>query len=102
MPISSFQNRLWEWGQEHIGKIEKRGGLFEFYDTLEMIIFIGISTNLQAKLLELYNGGFADNPCLRETTHFRVEYTDKSETTLKHHLTVYQSTSGGTMPECMQ
>jgi hypothetical protein len=102
LPISSFQNRLWEWHQDSISKIEKRAGVYEFYDSLEMIIFIAVTQNLNATLQELYNGGFADNPCLRETTHFRVEYTDKPEANLKHHITVYQSTSGGSLPDCMQ
>ena len=102
MPISSFQNRLWEWAQESFEKIEKRAGVYEFYDSLEMIIYIGTAPNLQARLLEFYNDGFASNPCLRETTHFRVEYTDKPDQNLKHHITVFTSTSGGSMPECMQ
>jgi excinuclease UvrABC nuclease subunit len=102
LPISSFQNRLWEWAQESIDKIEKRPGVYEFYDSLEMIIFIGTATNLQAQLQEYYNDGFANNPCLRETTHFRVEHAENPPQNLKHHITVYQSTSGGTLPECMQ
>jgi hypothetical protein len=102
LPISSFQCRLWEWSQESISKIEKRAGVFEFYDSLEMEIFIGTSSNIQATLMEYYNSGFADNPCLRETTHFRVEYSDKPDVSIKHHKTVYQSTHGGQLPECMQ
>ena len=102
MPISSFQNRLYEWSQESIDKIEGRTGIYEFYDSLEMIIFLAATTNIKNSLQEHYNSGFADNTCMRETTHFRVEYTDKAELSLKQHITVYQSTSGGTMPDCMQ
>lgn len=102
MPISSFQNRLWEWSQESINAIEKRAGVYEFYDSLEMILFIGIGDNVQEAIQNHYNSGFADNPCLRETTHFRVEYAENPANSLKHHITVFKSTSGGTMPECMQ
>lgn len=102
IPISGFQRPLYAWTQESIDKVETRGGVFEFYDQYEMIIFIGASDNMKETIQQMYNSGFADKPCLNQTTHFRVEPADKPELAFKNHMIVFKSTSGGQPPECMQ
>jgi hypothetical protein len=102
LPISSFQNRLFDWSQESISKVQARKGIYEFYDSLEMVIFVGASQNVLETLQHYYDTGFSDNPCLRDATNFRVEYVDNPEWSLKEHIHVHKSTSGGTMPECMK
>ncbi len=100
LPISGFQRPLMEWRQESINKVEPRPGVFEFYDSLEFIIYIDGSSNIRETLQNLYNSGFASNPCLRKATHFRFEYVDKWQSALNNHFIVHKSTSGGNMPEC--
>lgn len=102
MPISAFQNRLHDWSQESVSKIEARKGLYEFYDTLEMVLFVGASQNLRETLQHYYTTAFSENPCLREATNFRVEYVENPEWSLKDHIHVHKTTSGGTMPDCMK
>jgi len=102
MPISGFQRPLLEWRQESINKVEARPGVYEFYDNLEFIIFIGGSNNIKETLQNFYNTGFSQKPCLRIATHFRCEYMDKWEGPLNNHMIVFKSTSGGTMPDCMK
>ncbi len=102
MPISSFQNRLFDWSQESIAKIQARKGVYEFYDSLEMPIYIGASQNVLETLTNYYNTGFSENPCLRDATNFRVEYVENPEWSLKEHIHVHKTTSGGAMPDCMK
>ncbi len=100
MPISGFQRPLAEWRQESINKVEPRPGVYEFYDNLEFIIFIGGSNNIRETLQNFYNTGFSARPCLRGATHFRWEYIEKWEGALNNHFVVHKATSGGQMPEC--
>jgi hypothetical protein len=102
LPISAFQNRLFEWSQESIAKTQARKGIYEFYDSLEMPIFIGATMNVQETLTNYYNTGFSDNPCLRDATNFRVEYVEDPTWALKDHINIHKTTSGGQMPDCMK
>jgi len=89
-----------EWRQESINKVEARPGIFEFYDSLEFIVYIEGANNIKEVLQSYYTTGFAQRPCLRQATHFRFIYDDKWESSLKNHFVVFKSTSGGTMPDC--
>jgi hypothetical protein len=100
LPISGFQRPLLDWRQESINKVEPRPGVYEFYDSLEFIIFVGGTNNLRETLQNFYNTGFSARPCLRGGTHFRTEYTDKWESALYNHMVVFKATSGGQLPEC--
>jgi len=100
LPISGFQRALMEWRQESINKVEARPGVFEFYDSLEFILYIDGSNNIKETLQNFYNTGFSQKPCLRQATHFRFEYDDKWPSSVRNHFVVFKATSGGTMPEC--
>jgi len=102
LPISAFQNRLFDWSQESVSKVDTRKGLYEFYDSLEMVIFIGASQNLRETLQQYYDTAFSGNPCLRDTQNFRVDYVENPDWALKDHINVHKTTSGGQMPDCMK
>jgi hypothetical protein len=102
MPISGFQRPLMAWAQESIAKADARPGIFELYDQYEAIIYIAASQNVKESMQTLFTTGTAAKPCLNQATHVRFEYVEKPDLALKNHMIVFQSSSGGQLPECNQ
>lgn len=96
MPI---EGELYSWNERNVNTIAQDAGVYTFYYRNGELIYIGSTENLRERFQDYRRNNFSDDPCKKDTTHYKREFTNNHEQREQELLEEYKQ-EHNRLPRC--